>query len=372
MLCPSFFAAIIVALASAALLPTVIALSPKQPVRRISGKRLSSRFASSESEFTIHSIPSKTSTAASTVPSAVTSPASTLVPGPPRETKPDYENIIGPLGRTADRLFLIVFRQQLETITGLSSSYAYDDYQGLIDITRQLNQQFPQSVVQQRAQQVLISLFPSWMPGSYAQLFSKPFPNFSARMNAWATRVAGTWLMGECEINDVVVNHKIDDTNEEVNEIGRNQGLLVKRCRFLEESGCASVCVNSCKIPTQNFFWQNMGLPLTMEPNYDTFECQFSFGKMPTEETELAAQRTPCLLRCPSAGSSLRTRHVQQARGRSVNGGGSDTSCVVEGENFSSSSSGDKGEQRSLLTESVIDSCKLMGFYNNSFTVPRI
>jgi len=367
MLCPSIFTSIgVVALAAVALPPTAtFALSP--PVRLLhhnSGKRLSSCFSSSESDFTIRNIPPIPSTAALAVPTTAKSPASTatLVPGPPRETKPDYENIIGPLGRIADRLFLVIFRQKLENITGLSSSYAYDDYQGLIDITRKLNQQFPQSVVQQRAQQVLISLFPSWMPGSYAQLLSTPFPKFSARMNSWATRVAGTWLMGECEINDIVllVNRKnTDDTNEEVNEIGKNQGLLVKRCRFLEESGCASVCVNSCKIPTQNFFWQNMGLPLTLEPNYDTFECQFSFGKMPTEETELAAQRTPCLLRCPSAGSSLRTRHVQQARGESVNGGGTDTSRAA-GENGLSSSSGDKKEQRSQLTESVIDSCKLM------------
>ena len=27
--------------------------------------------------------------------------------------------------------------------------------------------------------------------------------------------------------------------------------MLVHRCRFLEESGCASVCVNACKMPTQ-------------------------------------------------------------------------------------------------------------------------
>jgi hypothetical protein len=113
-------------------------------------------------------------------------------------------------------------------------------------------------------------------------------------MNAWATRMAGTWLMGECELNNVPV---ADDGT-----VGYQQGLLVKRCRFLEESGCASVCVNSCKIPTQNFFLQDMGLPLTMEPNYETFECQFSFGLTPNAAHELQAKNTPCLARCPTAG----------------------------------------------------------------------
>ena len=36
------------------------------------------------------------------------------------------------------------------------------------------------------------------------------------------------------------------------------------RCRYLEETGCASICINSCKLPTQEFFAQDMGLPLTM------------------------------------------------------------------------------------------------------------
>ena len=100
--------------------------------------------------------------------------------------------------------------------------------------------------------------------------------------------------MGECEVNDV----ELDDGT-----IYKNQGLLVKRCRFLEESGCASICVNSCKIPTQQFFLEDMGLPLTMTPDYETHECQFSFGVLPSEQGELDARSTPCLSRCPTSGS---------------------------------------------------------------------
>jgi Beta-carotene isomerase D27-like, C-terminal len=125
-------------------------------------------------------------------------------------------------------------------------------------------------------------------------------------MNAWATMMAGTWLMGECEINDVEVTNEDGD----VVEVLKGQGLLVKRCRFLEESGCASVCVNSCKIPTQNFFLHDMGLPLTMTPNYETYECQFEFGVLPSRESELEAKRTPCLDRCPTNGR-MRKWHTE-------------------------------------------------------------
>merc|ERR1712238_166188 len=63
------------------------------------------------------------------------------------------------------------------------------------------------------------------------------------------------------------------------------------------------ICVNSCKIPTQNFFLEDMGLPLTMTPDYETHECQFSFGKLPNEQDEFNTKNTPCLSRCPTAGS---------------------------------------------------------------------
>lgn len=110
--------------------------------------------------------------------------------------------------------------------------------------------------------------------------------------------------MGECEVNDVEIDGKIY----------KDQGLLVKRCRFLEESGCASVCVNACKIPTQNFFIEDMGLPLTMTPDYETYECQFSFGVMPSLKEELEAKNTPCLARCPSAGGLKRMHNEGSSR----------------------------------------------------------
>ena len=50
---------------------------------------------------------------------------------------------------------------------------------------------------------------------------------------------------------------------------------MIDNQRYLEESGCASVCINSCKVPTQEFFARDMGIPLSMEPDYDTFECKY-------------------------------------------------------------------------------------------------
>ena len=217
-----------------------------------------------------------------------------------------------------DTLFLVVFRRALAQHTdGPDSTRPWTDFRGITELAARLNQQHKtnQTHIHWAARQTLQSLFPSWMPSQYAKLFSKPFPGFAARMNAWATYVAGTWLMGPCQVNDIIL---VDPaTGDEM--IGRRQGLLVERCRFLEESQCASVCVNSCKIPTQDFFLHDMGLPLTMEPNYETFECQFSFGKLPTVETELLATSTPCLQACPAMGG-LRQMHEDREKARRQQG----------------------------------------------------
>ena len=81
--------------------------------------------------------------------------------------------------------------------------------------------------------------------------------------------------------------------------------MLVKRCRYLEATGpCLSACLNSCRRPTQDFFGVDMGLPLTMTPDFETFECQFSWGVAPPAdeagEAVLAeAGRTACFEACP-------------------------------------------------------------------------
>jgi hypothetical protein len=101
--------------------------------------------------------------------------ASNFVGGPPLSTKPDYGNIIGPLGPTVDNLFLAVFRHQLARHSGFSSEKS--GYQGIVEIAAILNKRVSdRTEIQRRAQETLRALFPSWLPGQYAILFSRPFP----------------------------------------------------------------------------------------------------------------------------------------------------------------------------------------------------
>ena len=57
----------------------------------------------------------------------------------------------------------------------------------------------------------------------------------------------------------------------------------------------------------QEFFAQDMGLPLTMTPNYEDFSCQFSFGATPKPAQEDEAFCTPCFKQC-----STKMRHREE------------------------------------------------------------
>ena len=209
----------------------------------------------------------------------------------PMTEKPSYEDIDG---QVLNQIVYRLFRSKM--VAALDGKDSKEEgYKAISDLTRRLNGLGTPRETQVRTRAILNSLFPSWLPGAFKVMFAKPLPEISCRLNAWATWLTCQWLMGECTMNAAEVDG---------GEIKDGHGVLVKRCRYLEEAGCVSVCINSCKIPTQEFFEKDMGLPLTMEPDYETFECQFSFGKTPPPLEHDEAMMSPCFAQCPQAGIS--------------------------------------------------------------------
>lgn len=205
-----------------------------------------------------------------------------------------------------DGLFMSTFRKSLARELQMTESSFEPGYAGLIKMIRVLHDSRPNvAEVSASSRRALRNLFPNWPPFAppgqvgllfwFGVLFALPFPAFSARLNALVTKFAATWLMGPCVIEDLTGGaHGLG---------GRGQKLLVKRCRYLEEAGCASICLHTCKLPTQAFFNEDMRVPMRMTPNYETFECAFEFGYSPSEEEEQAARAVPCFAACGSARS---------------------------------------------------------------------
>jgi len=81
---------------------------------------------------------------------------------------------------------------------------------------------------------------------------------------------------------------------------GQPGGLLVEKCKFLQESSCKGLCLHECKIPAQKFFQEALGLPLSVTPNFVTQECQWSFGEQPLPVEVDPYFPKGCLVGCES------------------------------------------------------------------------
>lgn len=179
-------------------------------------------------------------------------------------------------------------------------------YRALINQISDMTMKYPIAVVHTKGKKMLSKLFPSWLLSQYKWMFAAPFPRFSAWMNAWVTHFATNWLMG----NSTVIDLKLVD-----GVVLKDQGLLVEKCRFLETAGCISTCINACKIPTQRFFMEEMGLPVTLKPNMTDYSCTFEFGIIPGPlifETSLVDQ--PCLQDCSNSkrhSSGIRKKCIE-------------------------------------------------------------
>ncbi|XP_010543065.1 PREDICTED: beta-carotene isomerase D27, chloroplastic [Tarenaya hassleriana] len=208
-----------------------------------------------------------------------------------------------------DNFFLHSFRNKL--IEEVGSDSEKPGYDGLIELVKLLllSRQSPKDLPQKFSSstsfgsnadmyfscgvqvRILKSFFPPLILELYKLLIAPIAQGkIAALMVARVTVFTCQWLMGPCKVS------LVDLPNGE----SWSSGVYVEKCRYLEESKCVGVCINTCKIPTQRFFKEDMGVPLLMEPNFSDYSCQFKFGVLPPKDD--ANVNEPCLATCPIAG----------------------------------------------------------------------
>jgi hypothetical protein len=169
---------------------------------------------------------------------------------------------------------------------------------------------------------ILPALYIGWVPPIWKNAISKVAPQ-------WASNYAFVlvfttlfpWLMGPMQgIDhvDVPVPESLRKAFKFLPETVKvPQAIKAERCRFLEQSGCASVCVNSCKAPSQEWLGEDFGMDLHIQPNYDDFSCQWKFDVKPPPLYEDAAVMVPCFTNCPSEYKGEKDAWRQAARVKS-------------------------------------------------------
>ncbi|OAE21681.1 hypothetical protein AXG93_4170s1220 [Marchantia polymorpha subsp. ruderalis] len=200
-------------------------------------------------------------------------------PSESNSTIPEYK--AGPL----DDLFFKIFRQKMAEEVGWNSDIP--GYDGLIEVVKYLyTRNTSKEATEASTVRVLTSLFPGWLLPLFRQLIapisdgkvaaimtgkSQALTESPNVTRAFVTQATCQWLMGPCTVNEVVLA----------------DGSTQLSGTFMKEK---------------------MSVPLSMEPNFNDYSCQFKYGVAAPPRDEDPGLLTPCLSICPTAAtrSSLR------------------------------------------------------------------
>ncbi|MEO0430718.1 MAG: DUF4033 domain-containing protein [Cyanobacteria bacterium J06656_5] len=187
-----------------------------------------------------------------------------------------------------DQLFIRLFAYKMSNAVGERSDQS--GYDGFVELSQKIMRGRNSQQQQQLVAVVLQSLVPAPVLWGIRTFFSPT--QLVCELNAWFATQLFEWLVGPCEVKSVEITTASGQTRQQ------NSNVHIKKCRYLEQSGCVGMCINMCKLPTQQFFTEKFGIPLTMTPDFDDLSCDMVFGQVPPPlETEDAYQQ-PCLHDC--------------------------------------------------------------------------
>ena len=193
-----------------------------------------------------------------------------------------------------DRAFIWVFARKMAKAVGQESDRS--GYDGVVDLSHRIMRGRNAQQQQQVVGVVLRSLMPSPVLYLIRTLVSPT--KLVCELNAWFAARLFVWLVGPCEVRSVTITNPDGSTQDQ------RSNVHIKKCRYLEESQCVGMCMNMCKLPTQKFFTDDFGIPMTMVPNFEDYSCEMTFGQIPPDVTTEEAYREPCLAACPTAKTS--------------------------------------------------------------------
>jgi hypothetical protein len=150
-----------------------------------------------------------------------------------------------------DNFLLGLCARRIGKVNGIATTGK--GYDGFVELTRKIMQTRSPLLQRAASMQVIHSTIPPWLL-KFVRRFLPKTPK-TAEIFAASTRYF-EWLVGPCEVKEV-----------EINGVMQKSGVLIKKCRYLEASNCVGLCVNMCKVPTQDFFTNSLGFPVTMTPS---------------------------------------------------------------------------------------------------------
>ncbi|MBE9070406.1 DUF4033 domain-containing protein [Leptolyngbya cf. ectocarpi LEGE 11479] len=194
-----------------------------------------------------------------------------------------------------DQLFIRLFAHKMSNAVGERSRQS--GYDGFVELSQKIMRGRNSQQQQQLVAVVLQSLVPAPVLWGIRTFFSPT--QLVCELNAWFATQLFEWLVGPCEVQSVEIKTATGQTRHQ------KSNVHIKKCRYLEQSGCVGMCINMCKLPTQQFFTEKFGIPLTMTPNFEDLSCDMVFGQVPPPLETEDAYRQPCLQECTVLNEAL-------------------------------------------------------------------
>ncbi|TXG63735.1 hypothetical protein EZV62_010729 [Acer yangbiense] len=183
-----------------------------------------------------------------------------------------------------DRIAINHLSQSVQAATGLRNSKS--GYESLVEAATAVSRNSNTSQQRELVIQALDKAFPSPILSLMRRML--PQSKFTREFFAAFTTVFFVWLMGPCEVKE----------SAEINGKKEKNVVHIKKCRFLEETNCVGMCTNLCKMPSQTFIKNTLGMPVNMVPNFDNMSCEMIFGQEPPSPSDDPAFKQPCYKLC--------------------------------------------------------------------------
>lgn len=179
-----------------------------------------------------------------------------------------------------DKLLLNIFRGLVEKNGNVSSSKPGID--GLLEQGRlfMLKPNQTQEAQHKMVSDTLGGLMTPVLPPFYRIFMAGIVPKLGTE---WDGKQIGPWFYAPwltTIVTPTFFGFLVGPSRPNRRKDGERGGLVVEKCKFLQESGCKGLCLHQCKLPAQSFFKDELGLELTVSPNFATQECQWSFGEV--------------------------------------------------------------------------------------------
>ncbi|KAK7393486.1 hypothetical protein VNO78_22043 [Psophocarpus tetragonolobus] len=187
-----------------------------------------------------------------------------------------------------DRIAINHLSKCVQEATGVRNSK--NGYESLVEAATVASQRFSATEQHQVVIQTLDRAFPKQMLLLIRIML--PPSKFARKLFAVFTTLFFAWLVGPSEVRESEV-----DGRKERNVVH------IKKCRFLEETNCVGMCINLCKLPSQSFIKDSLGMSVNMVPNFDDMSCEMIFGQNPPESTNDPALKQPCFKLCKAKKS---------------------------------------------------------------------